>query len=169
MNKKAINSWNQLKWFYRFLSMILIVIVVYSILYSAFNFQYEKAALGKNFVDKILYSNAFKLEYNSDVLDCNKLNEEYLKNYFYYNTLENEEGNIIKISYKSPVAVRLFFVEENKELFFPSKEDYTFLLNSYLGENSNVEKFEKTYIVKVYCNNKINIETLKTKTYVYKR
>ncbi len=188
MNKKASNAWHELKWFYRFSVLLISLVLVYSVLYSSFNFSYTKESLGETITDKIVYSNVFKLvpgsyvyNYNFFPDENNKDSYSRLKEYFFYNNpLDEDNENILVTNYFSPIAIEFslepvtFGLEEgsffnNKLFYYPSKKDFDFLSQAYFSSNEkNVAFIKKVYLINVYFEGKIYLAKLTTKTYSLK-
>ncbi len=175
MNKKASNAWHELKWFYRFSVIIVTVILVYIVIYSSFNFSFKKSSLGSSFSEKIVYSKAFKMQFedikNVDVIDFNNFNDENINKYlFYVSPFKKESDNKVEFfNFVSPVASQLTLTvdEDSETIFYPSKQEYNILSKSYFSsEKSNVKRFEKIYLVKVYKDSKLKLGVLKTITFV---
>ncbi len=180
MNKKAVNAWHELKWFYRFMVLLFSIALVYIVLYSAFNFSFEKKILGETFTDKVLLSNVFVPEVgvsknNYNVIYCENFNVDSVLKQFYFNSVfsSSSSEDIIKISsYSSPIVseFKLTYKKDEKNtveemFFYPNEDEFKFLQNSYLN-GKNVAFIEKNYIVNVFCEKNFYKGILNTKTYV---
>ncbi len=176
MNKKAVNAWHELKWFYRFIVLLFSVSLVYIVLYSSFNFSFERRILGETFSDKILLSNVFVPESlgreNYNVIYCDLFNSDSVLKQFYFNSVFSSKDDVIKISSKSSPVVSLFklnyFKNDDvveKSFYYPNEDEFKFLFESYLG-GKNIAFIEKNYTVNVFCQNNFYKGILNTKTYV---
>ncbi len=168
MNNKGFEAWDSLKWFYRFSVVVLSIILVYVILYSSFNFELSKVSFAVSIPQKIYYSDAFKLDHNSNIIDYDKFNVDSLKEYFYFNSPRNTEvkndDSVLNLGYTSPFSIHIILSSEDfekKELYYPSEEDFKFLFNSFLKDNKDIYKVEKIFLVKVKYKDEIVLSKLK--------